>query len=1139
MADSTAFEDSHARRSEPLAVASVPAVDNTHPDPAASAEEAAIAAAAEGGPGAARNKLDRLPSARLRRAYVAALARQSNTFVQRVLAPPPSPPTNSAPAPPRSEPQSASGAASTASAPATPTKAPVGAPPPLPKPPDPPQVPAAPTPAAAAVPPPPPISAPSPSLATPPGPPVDVSAQALPHQPQLASAAVDVRRLADTHKAALVTATRALQAALKADVDARQGTVTSSVAARVASVTAALDARKAQVGQAFETARSTIQADVDAQVAAARADGTGSIQALRKEVEDRRKDALDSSTGLATEIEQSGAAEADRLSASSVATTSSIRATAQAHAAGFQGDPDKRPKVQQALMQAAADAGSKVQKNSQEAAQASREAAAQAAHQFRKRGTDLAADIGSSADLEARILHAVDATVAQIQALGKQHIQALDPARTQALEQLDKVHSEAVDGLRKLGQAMQSALGQASHAAIVQTTVNRTRTLQQFDQMTVQVIGQLRDADTGQPVNQATLARTVQQIDAALQQGRLDLTGALTDQATAVREQLDELHGNFDTSTNQVGQRAESASDNLLGKASAGFGRAHSEAALGTSQAVNAGRSTTQQSLQEFISGLQQKVGEVKQTWLQDRDRFQAQLKGNSDKAIQNNTDAQQHAPAHFNSVANAVSGSFSFDWLGALKAVGEFIVGAIVATVLVGIIMAVLGVSLPVALAILLVAFVIIALDKRIDEAAKELPPNPSWLDYFLLGLGAFSAAVLDVLGIAGIYEGFTDKSILTGKKLNQTDEQRTERVVLGFLTVIGFIIGAARAARGAPVPEPEPVPEPRPGPEPGPKPGPEPKPEPKPEPEPEPTGGKVVGGDEIEPPDPKLDLDETPTPEELEEAKALCFGAGTLVSTPSGLRAIESLAPGDRVYAYDFEAQGRVIERIEGVSSGRTRTWIDIEIGSTVLRATGNHPVWSESAGDWASARELKAGDLLRTDHDGGQAAIAHVSVRTVAEPEPTFNLHLAATHTYFVGAAAVLVHNGTLTRADLARLNRTGFRNYTLRFGPRSPEVLAGTGRVGQIYYSGMFGPNVSEAQVRARHAANNDRFVEGVDEFVPEPGARTYGDARILEHDIAVENDTIIGRDPKTFRGNRQDPINAKRLPLYRKFQEGCG
>lgn len=85
-------------------------------------------------------------------------------------------------------------------------------------------------------------------------------------------------------------------------------------------------------------------------------------------------------------------------------------------------------------------------------------------------------------------------------------------------------------------------------------------------------------------------------------------------------------------------------------------------------------------------------------------------------------------------------------------------------------------------------------------------------------------------------------------------------------------------------------------------------------------------------------------------------CFVAGTLIRTESGERPIETLAPGDRVYARSG------IESVEACGLSQ----VDAEVleasfsDGTTLVGTRNHPVWVEGIG-WKRLDSLSYGDML----------------------------------------------------------------------------------------------------------------------------------------------------------------------------------
>ncbi len=74
----------------------------------------------------------------------------------------------------------------------------------------------------------------------------------------------------------------------------------------------------------------------------------------------------------------------------------------------------------------------------------------------------------------------------------------------------------------------------------------------------------------------------------------------------------------------------------------------------------------------------------------------------------------------------------------------------------------------------------------------------------------------------------------------------------------------------------------------------------------------------------------------------------------------------------------------------------------------------------------------------------------------------------------------------------------------------------------------------ADVEYRHRTTNaGRFVpndddpESGDRLVRVRGRRSYGQARLMEDDLATQYETVIGRDGKDYRGNRQQPLAAER------------
>lgn len=76
------------------------------------------------------------------------------------------------------------------------------------------------------------------------------------------------------------------------------------------------------------------------------------------------------------------------------------------------------------------------------------------------------------------------------------------------------------------------------------------------------------------------------------------------------------------------------------------------------------------------------------------------------------------------------------------------------------------------------------------------------------------------------------------------------------------------------------------------------------------------------------------------------------------------------------------------------------------TVVDTTENHPFYVEGKG-WCAAAELETGDVLRTE-DGEQETVKSVLTENLDKAVKVYNLEIEGSHTYYVSADSVLVHN-----------------------------------------------------------------------------------------------------------------------------------
>ncbi len=182
------------------------------------------------------------------------------------------------------------------------------------------------------------------------------------------------------------------------------------------------------------------------------------------------------------------------------------------------------------------------------------------------------------------------------------------------------------------------------------------------------------------------------------------------------------------------------------------------------------------------------------------------------------------------------------------------------------------------------------------------------------------------------------------------------------------------------------------------------------------------------------------------------MCFPAGTPVHTLGGLKVIEEVVPGDRVWAFDHQTVRWVDREVVEVYQLRHRgTMATLRVEGETLRATGGHPFWvvrgeglawrplpgrisayevdGRQEGRWVLAGDLQVGDVLLLRH-GSVATLESVRVDVVEEQ--VYNFQVAELQNYAVGSCGLLVHNTN---------GAHGVPAIRLRSGTTMAEVLQG--------------------------------------------------------------------------------------------------
>ena len=136
-------------------------------------------------------------------------------------------------------------------------------------------------------------------------------------------------------------------------------------------------------------------------------------------------------------------------------------------------------------------------------------------------------------------------------------------------------------------------------------------------------------------------------------------------------------------------------------------------------------------------------------------------------------------------------------------------------------------------------------------------------------------------------------------------------------------------------------------------------------------------------------------------------CFTGDTLVSTEYGLLPIEEIQAGDYVWSENTETGEKELKKVLSVSVAETKVLVHVYTeNGTEIDTTENHPFYVEGKG-WCAAAELEAGDVLRTQ-DGNVEIVSAVEIVQLDETVKVYNLEIEDSHTYYVSAEGVLVHN-----------------------------------------------------------------------------------------------------------------------------------
>lgn len=158
-------------------------------------------------------------------------------------------------------------------------------------------------------------------------------------------------------------------------------------------------------------------------------------------------------------------------------------------------------------------------------------------------------------------------------------------------------------------------------------------------------------------------------------------------------------------------------------------------------------------------------------------------------------------------------------------------------------------------------------------------------------------------------------------------------------------------------------------------------------------------------------------------------CFVAGTLIKTEEGLKPIEDIRVGDKVWAHNFETGEDELRPVDRTYVCHIESLLKLTVGTGTLTTTKDHPFWVEGLG-WKRAGELAVGDVLVTPN--GRVALE--SREVLRRAATVYNFRVVGDHNYYAvaGDTPILVHNANYGRADLAFARK-------VKLAPDNPAVI----------------------------------------------------------------------------------------------------
>ena len=138
-------------------------------------------------------------------------------------------------------------------------------------------------------------------------------------------------------------------------------------------------------------------------------------------------------------------------------------------------------------------------------------------------------------------------------------------------------------------------------------------------------------------------------------------------------------------------------------------------------------------------------------------------------------------------------------------------------------------------------------------------------------------------------------------------------------------------------------------------------------------------------------------------------CFVAGTQVLTENGIKNIEDVKLGEKVYTVNLDNNKKELKEVTDLIINYTKELYELTIGSETVLATPNHRFYIQDKG-WIRAKDLEIGDEIVAKGTTEDMTVHSIAYRTYTEEIPVYNLTVDGHHNYLITKYELLVHNAS---------------------------------------------------------------------------------------------------------------------------------